>query len=230
MFPTPILGQYAKEQIAGGHEVYDPAEDTFLLMDALETLVNSKTMPIPATCLEIGSGSGMVTAFLRNCYPGHCFTLAVDISIIATKATASTLQANPCKGTPTVDILCMDCIDRMVPRRFFDLVLMNPPYVETETIEHNIWAGGHQGMSLLHRLFHDSGDGPLLEDIIAPGGNALLLLAACNHPEQFLNMNADTVGCQACRAGSRSWSVSLVCKRRCGRELLSVLRFHRKGK
>lgn len=44
--------------------VYEPAEDTFLLLDALEEDADHLRALKPTICVEVGSGSGCVSAFL----------------------------------------------------------------------------------------------------------------------------------------------------------------------
>lgn len=59
LIPTPSTSHLTA---ADFDSVYEPAEDTFILLDALEAdlslLANSRV------CLEIGSGSGCVSTFL----------------------------------------------------------------------------------------------------------------------------------------------------------------------
>lgn len=51
MFPTPELGPQFDKRF-----VYDPSEDTFLLLDAIEGLLEQEkdTMDWPTICVEIG--------------------------------------------------------------------------------------------------------------------------------------------------------------------------------
>lgn len=83
MIPTPSLSHLTREDY---RKVYEPAEDTFILLDALEQdaerLSGSAGGSMrPRLCLEIGSGSGCVSAFVsqilgksdagKNCDPGQ---------------------------------------------------------------------------------------------------------------------------------------------------------------
>ena len=240
-FPTPILGPIAKHNTRG--DVYEPAEDTFLLLDAIEKLILNGALPLPTVCLEIGSGSGIVTAFMQARFPGSCFSIAVDISSIATQATVSTCEENylldvgtaPSPVPLLVDALCMDCTShKFAARALFDLVLINPPYVETDEIEipgARIWAGGPRGLGMLHDLIHPDKGSPMshpsLEQLVSPQGSALIIMTACNQPEQFIESIPDDRHCCAYAVSQSSWKVSIVSKRRCGRELLYVMRFQR---
>jgi len=51
MFPTPDLGSQFDKRF-----VYDPSEDTFLLLDTIEELLGREkdTMSWPSICVEIG--------------------------------------------------------------------------------------------------------------------------------------------------------------------------------
>ncbi|XP_026193755.1 uncharacterized protein LOC34619517 [Cyclospora cayetanensis] len=49
-------------------EVYEPSEDSFLLMDALQQQAHLLKALQPSTVLEIGCGSGCVTAFLATLF------------------------------------------------------------------------------------------------------------------------------------------------------------------
>ncbi|KAJ1719306.1 S-adenosylmethionine-dependent methyltransferase, partial [Coemansia erecta] len=59
--PTPDTSHLRDPQFAS---VYEPAEDTYLLLDALENDLARLHARRPTICVEIGSGSGCVSAFL----------------------------------------------------------------------------------------------------------------------------------------------------------------------
>ncbi|RXN16644.1 hemK methyltransferase family member 2 [Labeo rohita] len=73
MYPTPLYAPAGRGSFA---DVYEPAEDSFLLMDALEEDADRLKGSRPSVCLEVGSGSGVVSAFLASVVK---FTIHVHI-------------------------------------------------------------------------------------------------------------------------------------------------------
>jgi release factor glutamine methyltransferase len=71
--------------------VYPPAEDTFILLDALEKDYEFISSRKPSFCLELGCGSGVVINFFKKLFnniPLEC--LAIDINFEATQITMQT--------------------------------------------------------------------------------------------------------------------------------------------
>ncbi|KAK6023530.1 hypothetical protein OSTOST_10680, partial [Ostertagia ostertagi] len=60
--PTPLYKLNAVQK----HSVYEPAEDTFLLLDAIEKDLQKLRDISPQIVLEIGCGSGVVSVFLNK--------------------------------------------------------------------------------------------------------------------------------------------------------------------
>ncbi|KAH6563492.1 hypothetical protein BASA60_010702 [Batrachochytrium salamandrivorans] len=79
------------------------AEDTFLLLDALENDCELLRTLQPTICLEIGSGSGCVTAFL-GALLGHdsALYLCTDINDFAASTTLTTGSLNKLQGSDEV--------------------------------------------------------------------------------------------------------------------------------
>jgi release factor glutamine methyltransferase len=142
---------------------YEPAEDTYLLCDALldeseELKTISRTSGEPLVCLEVGCGSGCVITYLgivlRDVNP---LLMATDINIEAAKATIKTSRANNVivdvvqttfvGGTALLDSLppvamastCpssgVGSNSRAFSHQSLDVVIFNPPYVPTPNDE-----------------------------------------------------------------------------------------------
>ncbi|MEM1902722.1 MAG: class I SAM-dependent methyltransferase [Pyrobaculum sp.] len=90
--------------------VYPPSEDTYLTLELL------KDVDYNDLCIEIGSGSCIISTYLST----KCrHVVAVDIDL------------NACKSCPPdIDVLCSDAAEAVARG---DLVVSNPPYLPPET-------------------------------------------------------------------------------------------------
>ncbi|OQR67856.1 hemK methyltransferase family member 2-like [Tropilaelaps mercedesae] len=203
--------------------VYDPAEDSFLLIDALEKELPDIQVLRPAICLEVGCGSGVVICALGKHLP-NCALLATDINPAAALLARETARRH--LGDPDGKYVPLETVVADVDSCFLnrlegqlDLVLCNPPYVLTtheEAIQDDAtklaWAGGPKGTNLVERLL------PRVAKLLSAEGRLYLLLIRENDPEDV------------CRsAGQLGLEGRKVIERRCRNEHLSVFRFERKG-
>ncbi|KAJ1915239.1 S-adenosylmethionine-dependent methyltransferase [Tieghemiomyces parasiticus] len=167
--PTPNLSHLSSGQDYAN--VYEPAEDSFLLLDVLEadqTLLLETVRP--QLCLEVGSGSGVVSTFLagqvlRTDSPPTDYNgtatlyVATDINPDAARATRKTWLQN---GLPdhSLQLVNTQFTEGFHPRfcGTFDVVVFNPPYVVTDPAEvgsHSIaaaWAGGIDGREVIDQF------------------------------------------------------------------------------
>lgn len=197
---TPTYSHLSSEDY---NHVYEPSEDSFLLLDALELELPFLLGRKPSICLEIGPGSGIIISALAKylSYQSHGF-FAVDINKFACDATNRTRKAN----NVNVDVINMDLLSCFKPNSV-DLLVFNPPYVPTSACDDlNIseerkfydedaekvykskddekmliksWAGGADGCEIMNRVIFN------LDNILAPGGIFYLLIIKDNNPEKI---------------------------------------------
>ncbi|XP_052649894.1 methyltransferase N6AMT1 isoform X3 [Harpia harpyja] len=138
-------------------DVYEPAEDTFLLLDALERDAARLRQARVEICLEIGSGSGVVSTFLASSIIGSsALYICTDINPMAAYCTLETALLNNVHLQPVITDL-----------------------VESRGIEAS-WAGGRKGREVMDRVF------PLVPDLLSPGGLFYLVTIKENNPDEIL--------------------------------------------
>lgn len=169
--------------------VYEPAEDSFLLLDALEAELPNFLANKPAVCLEIGSGSGVIITALAKALPNSvCF--ASDINPRACAITRKTAEYNQA----SLNVINMDLVGAF-RYRSIDVLVFNPPYVVTPDDEITInatdqqqvnekivksWAGGTCGRLIMDRVFKQ------LDMILSPTGVAYILVIEDNKPDDIV--------------------------------------------
>jgi release factor glutamine methyltransferase len=139
-------------------EVYQPAEDTYLLLKAAIAEARDSDR-----VLEVGCGSGLIS---RNLAPRVREILATDINPFAVSKVRE-------YGIPVIRADLFRGI-----KAKFDMVIFNPPYLPTSEEEKNAgWInfaldGGESGRETIKRFFLDLGPH------LTPGGRALILLSS----------------------------------------------------
>ena len=152
---TPLMTFPAQ---INNEEVYQPAEDTYLLLRA----ALAETWPADSV-LEIGCGSGFVSKELGT---KVAFLLATDINPHAVRAARA-------RG---IEVIRADLFRGIKGK--FDLILFNAPYLPTEPKERTgQWIdyaldGGESGRQTVDRFLED------LAGHLRPGGRALLLISS----------------------------------------------------
>ncbi|KIR52034.1 hypothetical protein I315_05324 [Cryptococcus gattii Ru294] len=198
--PTPNIAHFTESDY---EHIYEPAEDSFILLDALELDAHDLRRMHPSVCVEIGAGSGVVSAFMSNLL-GH---------------------GNSCTYITILDPIRCNLVDPLLPRlaEKVDVLLFNPPYVPTDNEELQMtqesrgiggaWAGGADGMTITNTVLQQ------LPNLLSPGGRLYLVAIHQN--------NTKDISARMLSLGLQSKLINLfkeIIKRRAGRELLSVLR------
>ena len=220
--------------------VYEPSEDTFLLLDALFAERASLRALAPRSVVEIGPGSGAVSAYVaRLLAPARPWQVCVELNPDACDLCARTAAAN---GADRVDVVRGDLGACLRPGSV-DVLIFNPPYVPTPRDEvggdgiEASWAGGDRGASVSSRaspgfppwtsarvppVVPSAGREvldrllPHVHEYLAPRGRFYLVVVAENDPDDVARILAAD--------GLRRTTVAA---KRARNELLSILRFSR---
>lgn len=167
--------------------VYEPAEDTFLLCDALHQQRQELMELQPLMCVEIGCGSGCVITYLGQLLQSLDHTsfalLATDINPHALRCTSKTARVNkvPLEAVRSsllsgLDARLSGCVD---------VLLFNPPYVPTPDDEVSgcgieaSWAGGEDGRRVIDQVL------PMIKGLLSPRGCLYMILVKENKPSEI---------------------------------------------
>ncbi len=155
-------------------EVYTPAEDTLLMIDALSELSSSLN---GLNCLDVGTGTGILAIYMAKL---GCYTVAADISIRAVYLA----RINSMMNDTYVEAVQGDLMSYFKDNSFH-LITFNPPYIPeeiTSNIELSVaWAGGpNLGRELIDRFLEH------LPKLLKEEGVSLLLNSSLNDPELTL--------------------------------------------
>ena len=207
--PTPVTPHLRSTKY---QSVYPPAEDTFFLLDTLE---QNHISADPQIVLEVGSGSGVVSTFVKTLYPLSC-CFAVDISFIAAEASLETARTNE----KVVEVLCSDLalgLEGLYGK--VDLLIFNPPYVVTDSISKvkdsikGAWAGGTNGREVIDTFL------PRAYHFLSESGVFFLLGIKQNKPADICYL-----------ANSYGLEGSILAERKAGIEHLWIIKFTKNAK
>ncbi len=107
-------------------EVYDPAEDTYLLLDAIDIKKNDSV-------LEIGTGCGIIAL---ECARIGANVICTDINPIAVELVKKNYMMNQSLLNGNFDIRLGDLFFPLLSSESFDVIIINPPYLPIKKDEH----------------------------------------------------------------------------------------------
>ena len=180
-------------------DVYPPAEDSFLLVDALERLWTEELSTpnrMPRLVVELGTGSGYIAcsnALLARAHGASevTRTRASDVNPSAVETARVTFHRHEVDER-AYDVSLGDLLvpheDAIASNGGVDVLIFNPPYVVTPSEEVGVggitasWAGGVDGREVLNRLL------PRVADVLAPGGMFLCILLEQNKPQEVMDI------------------------------------------
>lgn len=206
--------------------VYEPSDDTFLMLDALEyeycndDIRNHNSIDNLNCALEIGSGTGVSIVFLGTLVRktkdlSSVKLYATDINRDAVRITNMTAQVN---GIGKEILECVNC-DLASPlleslRHTCDVIIFNPPYVPTPNAELDddgiqaSWAGGKDGREVIDRAI------PQIAELLSPHGTAYIITVDDNKPDEMSRTMMEKYGIL----------VTPFMRRRARNEFLTVLK------
>jgi len=167
--------RYGEIKIKTCENVYEPAEDTFLLADNLDVREGDRV-------LEIGTGTGLVA--IRASEKGD--VTATDVNPAAVKCT----QENAIINGVELRVLQGDLFDPVEGEKF-DVILFNTPYLPatgddaTGDVLDLAWNGGPDGRMVIDRFLDE------VQAHLKPGGRIQLVQSSLSDTEKTLQKLAD---------------------------------------
>lgn len=153
-------------------QVYEPAEDTFLLANNLEVERMSRA-------LEIGTGTGLIAILASR---KARMVIATDINPHALDCTLKNIIVNKAYNVE----LRKGNLFEPVKDEKFDLILFNTPYLPTsedETVDGELdaaWNGGPSGREVIDRFLCE------VKDHLNPGGKVQMVQSTLSGNEETL--------------------------------------------
>lgn len=191
---------YHNASINLAENVYDPAEDSYLLADAALDYVKDGM-----SVLEIGAGTGFVSAVIKA---------NRDIRLLATEISPF---AALCARSNGIDVIRTDMFAGLKARWQFDIIIFNPPYLPTSEEEkvpgwlNYAFDGGTDGRREINRFIRQAGS------YLKKSGIILLLISSLSGTEP--------VARQLREEGFEALEVAAV---KCSFEKLIVLKIEKK--
>lgn len=199
-------------------EVYEPCDDSFVLVDALLADRANLLEHNPTLCLEIGCGSGYVITSLalmlgeEGASGIHYF--ATDINPHAVEVTSETLKAHGVHAEVVSTNIASALENRLAG--VVDVVVVNPPYVPTPEDEVSCggiaaaWAGGENGRSVIDKIL------PVADKLLSDKGWLYMVTLTANNPSQL---------CALMR--KKGYGSKIILQRSTEEESLHVIKFWR---
>ncbi len=150
---------FNKLKIKTNSEVYDPAEDTFLLIESIKITRNQKV-------LEIGTGCGLISL---ECARNGANVICTDINPHAIKLVNENIKLNEEKIKGTIEVRKGSLFEVIKNDEVFDAIIFNPPYLPTSKEEKiGDWLdisvnGGTDGLKVTKEFIKHAGNYLLLE-------------------------------------------------------------------
>jgi release factor glutamine methyltransferase len=151
--------------------VYEPAEDSMLMIEALEVRPGEDV-------LEVGCGTGIVAL---HCAKAGARVTASDVSIKAIECTRDNAERNG------LDIMLVesDLLEQLDGT--FEVIVFNPPYLPDDEASDPRWTGGLSGLETTLMFLEQC------KRKLAPGGRAYIIVSSLAESRKF-ELAADEMG------------------------------------
>jgi release factor glutamine methyltransferase len=182
-------------------EVYEPAEDSFQLAEAIDVKPNDRV-------LEIGTGTGIIAL---ECTRRGADVVCSDVNPFAVELVKCNYSRNKSLLTGSLDVRLGDLFTVVGENEKFDVIIFNPPYLPTkkeDLVSGSGWFdiavdGGTDGLALTEKfinhlqgylkkngraffVFSSLSDRSKLENIISNAGfKAKVIVSRCFDDEQI---------------------------------------------
>ena len=103
------------------YEVYEPSEDTFLLLDSI---IVEKDQNV----LEIGAGTGIISLV---CAQKGAQVLCSDVNPYAIETINKNIKENQKQLKGSIEVRTGDLFEIVIEKETFDIIIFNPPYLPT---------------------------------------------------------------------------------------------------
>ena len=166
---------YKGLSIETNSEVYEPAEDTFLLLEAIEIDKKDKV-------LEIGTGCGIIG--IESARRG-AEVVCSDINPHAIRIAESNYKKNKDKLEGIIDFRQGDMFSILKNDEKFDKIIFNPPYLPTYSDDEvGGWFdvatdGGRNGLKLIKRFIDN------LDKYLKNNGHAYFVLSSLSNTKKL---------------------------------------------
>jgi len=142
-------------------EVYNPSDDSFLLLKVVDGVTSDKSF------LEMGPGTGLLSIHAAKL--GARVT-AADINPHAVECTIRNADRNGVR----IDVIGSDLFEKVQGN--YDVIVFNPPYLpgsasSTSWIE-RAWSGGDEGSEVAIRFLNEAWKH------LSPGGSIFMILSS----------------------------------------------------
>lgn len=200
---NPPMFHYNELAIELHPEVYDPAEDSFLLLESIT--IDSKDM-----ILELGTGCGLIALV---CAHQGSQVVCTDINPFAIQLTRRNIERNRVLLKGDIEIRQGNLFSVLKNNEHFNVIIFNPPYLPSKKNEKvggwfdRATDGGRTGMQVIKRFLKG------LHKHLHPNGCAYFIFSSLSNRstlEQYLK--------------NERLSAEVIARHRCEEEDLDVFR------